>query len=43
MISCIPDSLFMFLRVMFGGQGLIEVDQEDEAVQNKEDDTQRGS
>ncbi|KAL2095499.1 hypothetical protein ACEWY4_010218 [Coilia grayii] len=41
MISCIPDSLFMFLRVMFGGQSLLEVDQEDETAQNKEDGTQR--
>ena len=40
-ISRIPDSLFMFLRLMFGGQGLLEVDQDDEAAQNKDDDTQR--
>lgn len=40
MISCVPESLFMFLRLMFGGQGLLEVDHDDEAAQNKKDDTQ---
>lgn len=40
MISCVPESLFMFLRLMFGGQGLLEVDHDDEAAQNKKDDTE---
>lgn len=30
----------MFLRLLFGGQGLLEVDHDDGAAQNKKDDTQ---
>lgn len=30
----------MFLHLMFGGQGPLEVDQDDGAAQNKKDDTQ---
>ena len=29
MISCVPDNLFMFLRLLFGGQSLLEADPED--------------
>jgi len=35
MISCNPESLFMFLRLLFGGQGLLEVDHDDGAAQKK--------
>lgn len=36
MLSCVPESLFMFLRLMFGGQALLEMDQEDNEQQDKE-------
>ena len=39
MISCVPESLFMFLRMMFGGQALLEEGQQYE-MQDKESKTQ---
>ena len=39
MMSCVPESLFMFLRMMFGGQALLEEGQQYE-MQDKESKTQ---
>ena len=43
MISCAPESVFMFLHLMFGGQHLLEADMEDNQesdMQDKESKTQ---
>ena len=37
MISCVPDNLFMFLRLLFGGQSLLEADPEDLADDKRQD------
>lgn len=44
MISCVPESVFMFVRLMFGGQTLLEGDQadiEDITSERTEADMQR--
>ena len=40
MISCVPNSFFMFLRLMFGGQSLLEADPDDVADDTEQDDSQ---
>ena len=43
MISCVPQSLFMFLCLMFGGQALLDIDPEEGQqyeMQDKESKTQ---
>lgn len=42
MIACVPESLFIFIRMMFGGLTLLEGDPEDEEItlERKEADTQ---
>ena len=43
MMSCVPESLFMFLRMMFGGQALLDIDPEEGQqyeMQDKESKTQ---
>ena len=41
-ISCVPENLFMFLRLLFGGQGLLEGDlgETEDEVGNIEDKTE---
>ena len=43
MVSCVPESLFMFLRLMFGGQKQLETDPEENEqydLQHRESKTQ---
>ena len=40
MISCVPDNLFMFLRLLFGGQSLLEADPEELDDDKRQDITQ---
>ena len=40
MISCVPNSLLMFLRLMFGGQSLLEADPDDVADDTEQNDSQ---
>ena len=40
MISCVPNSLFMFLWLMFGGPSLLEADPDDVADDTEQDDSQ---
>src|ERR1043165_8456198 len=36
-IECIPDSVYMFLRLLLGGQSLFEADPDEQNVQDKEE------